>query len=114
MEEVLPALRLAPTSQGNEVVMSLEMMVGSVMAGLLAVALVIWRQPVFAFAVKSAAYSRDVRAEMRKVSWPTWDDLRRSTLVIIIIVFIVGMIIGLMDLLFSKLLIDFLGRAFSG
>ena len=114
MEEVLPALRLAPTSQGNEVVMSLEMMVGSVMAGLLAVALVIWRQPVFAFAVKSAEYSRDVRAEMRKVSWPTWDDLRRSTVIIVIIVFIVGMIIGLMDLLFSKLLIDFLGRAFSG
>ena len=89
-------------------------MVGSAMAGLLAVALVIWRQPVFAFAVKSAEYSRNVRAEMRKVSWPTWDDLRRSTVVIVIIVFIVGMIIGLMDLLFSKLLIEFLGRAFSG
>ncbi len=114
MEEVLPALRLAPAAQGNEVVMSLELMVGSAMAGLLAVALVIWRQPVFAFAVKSAEYSRNVRAEMRKVSWPTWDDLRRSTVVIVIIVFIVGMIIGLMDLLFSKLLIDFLGRAFSG
>jgi preprotein translocase subunit SecE len=114
VEEVLPALRIAPTSQGNEVVMSVELMVGSAMAGLLAVVLVIWRQPVFAFAQKSSEYLHNVRAEMRKVSWPTWDDLRRSTIVIIIIVFVVGMIIGLMDLFFSKLLIDFLGRAFSG
>jgi preprotein translocase SecE subunit len=51
---------------------------------------------------------------MRKVSWPSWEDLRKSTVVIIIIVFIVGAIIGIMDLIFSKLLIDWLGRAFSG
>ena len=94
--------------------MSVELMVASGVAALLAVVLVIKRQPVFAFAQKSAEYLHNVRAEMRKVSWPSWDDLRRSTLVIIVIVFIVGVIIGLMDLFFSKLLIDFLGRAFSG
>ncbi|UCD23321.1 MAG: preprotein translocase subunit SecE [Gemmatimonadota bacterium] len=92
--------------------MSLGLMIGSAVGGLAAVALIIWRQPVFAFAVRTATYMHNVRAEMRKVSWPTWDDLRKSTVVIVIIVFIIGAIIGLMDLIFSKLLIDWLGRAF--
>ena len=88
------------------------LIIGSTVGGLAAVALVVWRQPVLAFAVRTATYMHNVRAEMRKVSWPTWDDLRKSTVVIVIIVFIIGAIIGLMDLIFSKLLIDWLGRAF--
>ncbi len=94
--------------------MSLELAIGSAAGGLLAVALVVWRQPLFAFAQRSTVYMRNVRGEMRKVSWPSWDDLRKSTVVIIVIVFIVGAVIGIMDLVFSKLMIDWLGRAFSG
>ena len=94
--------------------MSLELAIGSAVGGVIAVALLVWRQPLVAFAQRSTFYVRNVRAEMRKVSWPSWDDLRKSTVVIIIIVFIVGAIIGIMDLIFSKLLIDWLGRAFSG
>ncbi len=94
--------------------MSLELAIGSAAGGLLAVALVVWRQPLFAFAQRSTVYMRSVRGEMRKVSWPSWDDLRKSTVVIIVIVFIVGAVIGIMDLVFSKLMIDWLGRAFSG
>ena len=71
-----------------------------------------WRQPIFAFATRSTAYIREVRVEIRKVSWPTWDDLRKSTLVIIVIVVIVGAIIGLMDLMFSWVLIDVFSRLF--
>ena len=70
--------------------------------------------PVIALAQRTSTYLQDVRTEVRKVSWPTWDDLRKSTIVIIVIILILGAIIGLMDLLFSKLLIDFLGRLFSG
>ncbi len=69
---------------------------------------------VLAFAQRTSTYLQDVRAEVRKVSWPTWDDLRKSTVVIIIIILILGAIIGLMDLFFSKLLIGFLGRLFGG
>ncbi len=65
-----------------------------------------------ALAGRTATYLKEVRAEMSKVSWPTWDDLRRSTTVIIIFVVIIGIVIGLMDWAFSKLLIDVLGRAF--
>jgi len=90
----------------------LGLVIGSVVVLAAIAALMVWRQPAWAFAQKSAAYIRTVRFELGKVSWPTWDDLRKSTVVIIIIVVIVGVIIGLMDLVFSKILIDFLGRAF--
>jgi preprotein translocase SecE subunit len=90
------------------------LMIGAAVVGLSLAALVVWRRPVFAFAQRSVAYMHEVRVEMRKVSWPSWDDLQKSTVVIIIIVFIVGATIGLMDVIFSKLLIDFLGRAFGG
>ena len=57
-------------------------------------------------------YGREVRAEIRKVSWPPWEELRRTTVVIIVFVIAIGIIIGLMDWLASKLLIDLLGRIF--
>jgi len=79
-----------------------------------AAAALVWRQPLLAFAVKSSAYIREVRVEVRKVSWPTWDDLRKSTMVIIVIVVIVGAIIGLMDLMFQWILIDLFSRVFGG
>ncbi len=31
---------------------------------------------------KIATFFRDVRAEMQKVSWPTWDELLNSTLIV--------------------------------
>ena len=61
---------------------------------------------------RSSEFLRDVRAELRKVSWPSWEDLRRSTGVITIIVILIGLLIGVMDLAFSKILIDLFGRIF--
>jgi preprotein translocase subunit SecE len=75
-------------------------------------ALVVWREPVLAFTARSNAFLKDVQAEVRKVSWPGWEDLRNSTVVITIIVILLGILIGLMDWLFSLLLIDFFGRIF--
>jgi len=91
VEEVLPPLWGAQAAQGNEVTVS----------------------AVVQFAQRTAGYLRDVRAEVRKVTWPTWDDLRRTTVVVTIFVSIIGLIIGLMDVLFSMILIDFLGRLFT-
>jgi len=44
-----------------------------------------------------------VPPEMKKVTWPDWDQLRNATGVIIIFVLIVAGIIGLMDLVFREL-----------
>ena len=92
--------------------MSVGMMITAAVALLAGVVGLLWRKPILAFAIKSHAYIGEVRVEVRKVSWPTWEDLRKSTLVIIVIVVIVGAIIGLMDLLFSWVLIDVFSRLF--
>ena len=92
--------------------MSLGLMITAAIALVAGVAALVWRQPILAYSLRSTAYIRQVREEVKKVSWPTWDDLRKSTLVIIVIVVIVGAIIGLMDLLFSWVLIDMFSRLF--
>jgi preprotein translocase subunit SecE len=68
---------------------------------------------VVALAQRSMGYLRDVRAEVRKVTWPTWDDLRRTTVVVSIFVIIIGIIIGILDRISSLLMIDWFPRLFS-
>ncbi len=92
--------------------MSLALIVGLSGGGLALAALAVWRQPALAFTQRAAAFLQEVRAEVRKVSWPTWEDLRKSTVVITILIIVIGIIIGLMDWFFSWLLIGFLGRVF--
>ena len=64
------------------------------------------------FVQRTADYVREVRGEVRKITWPTRDELRRTTLVIIVFVIVIGIIIGIMDVIASKVLIDLLGRIF--
>jgi preprotein translocase subunit SecE len=82
-------VRVAPIAPGDEVV-----------------------QSVMALARRSNAFLREVQAEIKKVSWPTTEDLRNSTVTITIIVILLGLLIGLMDWMFSKILIDLFGRIF--
>lgn len=90
MEEVLPAVCCAPRAQGVEVVVSSAVV----------------------FLRRTADYVREVRSEVRKVTWPTVSDLRRTTIVITLFVIAVGIVIGIMDVVASKVLIDFLGGLF--
>ena len=46
-------------------------------------------------------YVKDVRVEMSKVSWPTREELRESTLVVIIMVFLMMVFIGAIDRVLS-------------
>lgn len=64
------------------------------------------------FLRRTADYVREVRSEVRKVTWPTVSDLRRTTIVITLFVIAVGIVIGIMDVVASKVLIDFLGGLF--
>ena len=61
---------------------------------------------------RTNTFMQQVRGEIRKISWPTWDDLRRTTLVITVFVTILGVIIGVMDSLFSLILIKWFGQLF--
>jgi len=42
-------------------------------------------------------YIKDVRVEMTKVSWPPREELRESTLVVIVMVFLMAVFIGVVD-----------------
>jgi len=47
-------------------------------------------------------YTKDVSAEMRKVSWPTRDELRDSTVVVIVTVLLVAAFIGIVDQILNR------------
>ena len=49
-------------------------------------------------------FLRDVRMEMAKVTWPSRKDLIQSTIVVIVAVVISGVFIGVLDLVFSRLI----------
>lgn len=47
---------------------------------------------------------RETIGELRKVSWPTMPDARRLTTIVLVVVAITSIFLGLMDLIFSKLI----------
>lgn len=47
-------------------------------------------------------YTKDVAVEMRKVSWPTRDELRDSTVVVIVTVLLVAVFIGVVDQILNR------------
>jgi preprotein translocase subunit SecE len=47
-------------------------------------------------------FSKDVSTEAQKVSWPTMDELRDSTTVVIITVLLVAAFIGIVDQLLNR------------
>ena len=58
-------------------------------------------------------FMASVPGEMKKVTWPDFDQLRNATGVIIIFVLIVAAIIGLMDLVFRQI-VSFIIRTLGG
>jgi len=53
-------------------------------------------------------YIRDVIAELKKVTWPTWEELKGSTMVVIFFSVIMGFYIWIIDMGLSKLVENFL------
>jgi preprotein translocase SecE subunit len=48
-------------------------------------------------------YGKDVKVEFFKISWPTRNELRDSTIVVIVAVLLVSGFVGLVDLLLRSL-----------
>lgn len=46
---------------------------------------------------RTRAYLQDVRSELNKVTWPTVEDLKASTTVVMIFLALLAVIIGSMD-----------------
>ncbi len=58
---------------------------------------------------KAAAFITEVKTELKKVSWPTKNDLISSTIVVLVSVAILALFVGVCDLIFSRA-INFLIR----
>lgn len=55
------------------------------------------------------SYLKDVRAEMKHISWPAKDTVIKHTTLVIVIAAFVGLAFGLLDNGFGKVLARFLG-----
>jgi preprotein translocase subunit SecE len=53
-------------------------------------------------------YVRDVIAELKKVAWPSWEELKGSTMVVIFFSIVMGFYIAIVDFSLSKLVGKFL------
>jgi preprotein translocase subunit SecE len=51
---------------------------------------------------KMRTFLGEVKTESRKVSWPRYEELRESTLVVIVAVFVITVFISIVDLILNK------------
>ena len=49
-----------------------------------------------------AVYVSETREELKKCSWPTWDELKGSTLLIIVMIGLLGGFIVLIDVVLTQ------------
>jgi len=84
VKKFLPAVQQAAGAQGIEV-MATEVMTGGGEAP----------SPSAAGRIaRFIQFLREVRNELRKVTWPTFDELKKATTVIVIFVTVLGIAIG--------------------
>ena len=51
---------------------------------------------------KVGKFLRSLKSEFKKISWSSWRDVRKNTLVVLVVVIAVAILIGVIDVLFSK------------
>ena len=61
-----------------------------------------------------ANFYQEVVAEMRKVTWPDREQLKDTTIKIIIFVLFIGAILGLLDVLLQLILVQGIPSLFTG
>ncbi len=65
-----------------------------------------WGAGIGGFFTRTVDFLVATRAEMKKVTWPTREELVKATRMILILSVILGILIGWMDWLLGKILID--------
>jgi preprotein translocase subunit SecE len=58
---------------------------------------------------KTRTFLTDVRVELKKVTWPNRQDTLSSTVVVIIVVFIISFYLGFIDILLSRMVTTLFG-----
>ncbi len=49
-------------------------------------------------------YYRETSGELRKVSWPTWPEARRLTVLVLLVMLVVGLFLAGVDFLAAELM----------
>jgi preprotein translocase subunit SecE len=65
---------------------------------------VLWRK---GYLLQLTNYVQQTREELRKCTWPTWDELKGSTVVVTISIVIIGGFVVLVDQVFFRLFMFF-------
>ena len=65
---------------------------------------VLWRK---GYLLQLTNYVQQTREELRKCTWPTWDELKGSTVVVSISIIILGGFVVLVDQVFFRLFMFF-------
>ena len=66
------------------------------------------------FPVRVATFYQEVIAEMRKVTWPDREQLKDTTIKIIIFVLFLGAVLGILDFLLQLILVQGIPSLFTG
>ena len=61
---------------------------------------ILWRK---GYLARFATYIQQTREELRKCTWPTWVELKESTVVVTISIALIGLFTILVDLVFAFL-----------
>jgi preprotein translocase subunit SecE len=62
---------------------------------------ILWRQGAF---LRLSAYWDETMEELKKCTWPTWDELTGSTVVVIVSVALLGIFTVVADLVFTAIM----------
>jgi preprotein translocase subunit SecE len=65
---------------------------------------ILWRK---GYLLQLTTYVQQTREELRKCTWPTWDELKGSTVVITISIVLLGAFIVLVDQVFFRMFMFF-------
>ena len=66
------------------------------------------------FPARAVDFYHQVVAEMRKVTWPDREQLKDTTIKIIIFVLLIGAILGILDVLLQLILVQGIPSLFTG
>jgi preprotein translocase subunit SecE len=64
--------------------------------------------------VRLANFYQEVIAEMRKVTWPDREQLKDTTIKIIIFVLFIGAVLGIVDVILQLILVEGIPSLFKG
>lgn len=56
---------------------------------------------------KGRSFLHEVIVELQKTTWPTWREATRLTTVVLVVLLVVGVYVGLIDFILTKLTIHF-------